>query len=177
MCAPWERCCVISFSFVLFVPSYMFIWWVRLALRGISILFPEHNEEPVCHCQVFLLLVRRGSELIGVSAQIDSGIRILAFLIYPTISYCAYFWCTCLWHFQVLLLLVRRGSELIGVSAQIDSGIRILAFLIYPTISYCAYFWCTCLWHFQVLLLLVRRGSGLFGVSTQTVNYYYYYYY
>ena len=45
----------------------------------------------------FLLLVRRGSELFGVSAQTDSGIRILAFLIYPTRSLCAYFWmCTSL---------------------------------------------------------------------------------
>ena len=41
----------------------------------------------------FLLLVRRGSELFGIPAQTDSGIRILAFLIYPTRSYCAYFWC------------------------------------------------------------------------------------
>ena len=41
----------------------------------------------------FPLLVRRGSELFGVSAQTDSGIRILAFLVYPTRSYCAYFWC------------------------------------------------------------------------------------
>ena len=41
----------------------------------------------------FLLLVRRGSELFGVSAQTDSGIRILAFLIYPTRSYSAYLWC------------------------------------------------------------------------------------
>ena len=31
----------------------------------------------------FPLLVRRGSELFGVSAQNDSGIRFLAFLIYP----------------------------------------------------------------------------------------------
>ena len=36
--------------------------------------------------QVFLLLVRRGSELFGVSAQTDSGIRISAFLIYPTLE-------------------------------------------------------------------------------------------
>ena len=41
----------------------------------------------------FLLLVRRGSDLFGDSAQTDSCIRILAFLIYPTRSYCAYFWC------------------------------------------------------------------------------------
>ena len=41
--------------------------------------------------QVFLLLVKRGSELFGVSAQTDSGIRISAFLIYPTRSYCSYF--------------------------------------------------------------------------------------
>ena len=41
----------------------------------------------------FLLLVRRGSELFGVSAQTDSGIRILAFLIYHTRNSCAYFWC------------------------------------------------------------------------------------
>ena len=31
----------------------------------------------------FPLLVRRGSELFGVSAQNDSGIRFLAILIYP----------------------------------------------------------------------------------------------
>ena len=41
----------------------------------------------------FLLLVRRGSDLFGVSAQNDSGIRILAFLIYPTRNYCAHFSC------------------------------------------------------------------------------------
>ena len=41
----------------------------------------------------FYSLVRRGSELFGVSAQTDSGIRILALLLYPTRSYCAYFWC------------------------------------------------------------------------------------
>ena len=41
----------------------------------------------------FLLLVRRGSELFGVSVHTDSGIRILAFLLYRTRSYCAYFWC------------------------------------------------------------------------------------
>ena len=41
----------------------------------------------------FLLLVRRGSELFGVSVQTDSGNRILAFLIYPTRSYCTYLWC------------------------------------------------------------------------------------
>ena len=39
----------------------------------------------------FLLLVRRGSDLFGVSAQTDSGIRFLAFLIYPAKSFCAYF--------------------------------------------------------------------------------------
>ena len=82
-----------------------------------------------------LLLVRRGSELFGVSAQTDSGIRISAFLIYPTRSYFAYFWCAPLFDFQVFLLLVRRGSELFGVSAQTDSAIRISAFLIYPTIE------------------------------------------
>ena len=37
----------------------------------------------------FPLLVRRGSELFGVSVQTDSGIMILAFLIYPTRNYCA----------------------------------------------------------------------------------------
>ena len=37
----------------------------------------------------FPLLVRRGSDLFGVSAQTDCGIRILAFLIYPTRNYCA----------------------------------------------------------------------------------------
>ena len=41
----------------------------------------------------FLLLVRRGSEVFGIPAQTDSGIRILAFLIYHTSNYCAYFWC------------------------------------------------------------------------------------
>ena len=41
----------------------------------------------------FLLLVRRGSDLFGDLALTDSCIRILAFLIYPTRSYCAYFWC------------------------------------------------------------------------------------
>ena len=41
----------------------------------------------------FYSLVSRGSDLFGVSAQTDSGIRILAFLIYPSRSYCAYFWC------------------------------------------------------------------------------------
>ena len=39
----------------------------------------------------FLLLVRRGSDLFGVSAQTDSGIMILEFLICPTRNYCAYF--------------------------------------------------------------------------------------
>ena len=39
----------------------------------------------------FQLLIRRGSELFGVSAQTDRGIRVSAVLIYPTSSYCAYF--------------------------------------------------------------------------------------
>ena len=41
----------------------------------------------------FYSLVRRGSELFGVSAETDSGISILALLIYPTRNYCAYLWC------------------------------------------------------------------------------------
>ena len=111
--------------------------------------------------QVFLLLVRRWSELFGVSAQADSGFRILASLIYPTRSNCAYLWCSPLWDFQVFQLLVRRESELFGVSAQTDSGIRISAFFICPIISYFAYFWFVSLWAFQVSVLLVRRGSEL----------------
>ena len=45
---------------------------------------------PICGVQLsetfsyFYCLVRRGSELFGVSAQADSGISILALLIYPT---------------------------------------------------------------------------------------------
>ena len=66
----------------------------------------------------------RGSELFGVSAQTDSGISILALLIYPTRNTFRYFYS-----------LVRSGSELFGVSAQTDSGIRILALLINPTRS------------------------------------------
>ena len=88
-------------------------------------------------------------------------------LIYPTISYCGYFWCAPVWDFQVFLLLVKRGSELFGVSAQTDSGIRFSASLLYPTISYCGYFWCAPVWDFQVFVLLVRRGSELFVVSAQ----------
>ena len=106
----------------------LFLVWTSLRLSGI------------------LLLVRRGSELFGVSAQTDSGIRISALLIYPTRSYWAYFWCEHLWDFQVFVLIVRRGSEFFGVSGQTDSGIRILAFLIYPTRSYCGYFYCAPLW-------------------------------
>ena len=90
-----------------------------------------------------------------------SGIRISAFLVYPTRSYCAYFWCALLLDFQVLLLLVRRWSELFGVSAQRNSGIRISAFLIYPTRSYFLYFWFVSLCDFPVSVLLVRRGSEL----------------
>ena len=75
----------------------------------------------------FYSLVRRGSEVLGVSAQTDSGIRILALLIYPTRNTFRYFYS-----------LVRKGSELFGVSAQTDRGIRILALFIYPTRSYCA---------------------------------------
>ena len=67
-------------------------------------------------------LVRRGSEVFGVSSKTDSGIRILALLIYRTRNTFRYFYS-----------LVRRGSELFGVSAQTDSGISILALLIYPT--------------------------------------------
>ena len=77
--------------------------------------------------------------------QTDSGIRILAFLIYHTgvqnVFYCAYFWCVFMLIFGVhlsdtfryFLLLVRIGSELFGIPAQTDSGIRILAFLKFPT--------------------------------------------
>ena len=77
----------------------------------------------------------RGSELFGVSAQTDSGIRILSCLIYPTRSYCGYFWRATLWlserrgsfwrYLLGFLLLVRRRSgisELFGVRL---SGIRI----------------------------------------------------
>ena len=103
----------------------------------------------------------------GVSAQTDSGIRILSFLTYRTSSYFPYFCFVSLWAFQVSEFLVRRGSELIGVWAQTDSGIRISAFLIYPIRSYCAYFWCAPLWDFQVFVLIFRRGSELFGVSAQ----------
>ena len=93
--------------------------------------------------QVFVLIVKeRCYELFGGSAQTDSGIRISAFLTYPTRSYCGYFWCAPLLDFQVFLLLVRSRSEFVEVSAETDSGIRISAFLIYPTGSYCAYFWC-----------------------------------
>ena len=104
----------------------------------------------------FLLLVRRGSELFGVSVQTDSGIRILAFLIYLEVTVpisgvqkSQLRLIVCLFRevivhlsdtFRYFLLLVRRGSELFGVSAQTDSGIRFLAFLIYPARSYCAYF-------------------------------------
>ena len=49
----------------------------------------------------------------------------MAFLIYSTRSYCAYFWCAPLQHFQVFLLLTRMESNLFGVSAQTDSDIRI----------------------------------------------------
>ena len=115
--------------------------------------------------QVFLLLVRRGSELFGVSAQTDSGIRISAFLIYPTISYWGYFWCAPLWDFQVFVLLVRRGSELFGVSAQTDSGIRISAFLISPPRSYCAYFWCADFETFRYLYSY--SGEGLNSLESQ----------
>ena len=79
----------------------------------------------------FYCLVRRGSELFGVSSKTDSGIRILALLIYPTRNTFRYFYS-----------LIRSGSELFGVSAQTDSGIRILALLINPTRSYCTYLWC-----------------------------------
>ena len=42
----------------------------------------------------FYSLVRRGSEVLGVSAQTDSGIRILALLIYPTLRLCLFVVCT-----------------------------------------------------------------------------------
>ena len=70
----------------------------------------------------FYSLVRRGSEVFGVSAQTDSGIRILALLIYRSRNTFRYFYS-----------LVRRGSEFFGVSAQTDSGISILALFMYPT--------------------------------------------
>ena len=75
---------------------------------------------PLSHFQVFLLLVRKGSKLFGVSAHTDSAITI-----WHTRSYCAYFWCAPPSHFQVFLLLVRKGSKLFGVSAHTDSAIRI----------------------------------------------------
>ena len=117
--------------------------------------------------QVFLLLVRRGSERFGVSAQTDSGIRISAFLIYPTRSYCAYFWCALLWDFQVFLLLVRRWSELYGVfSIRLTV---VLGFLhsLYTLLEVIVPI-SEPLWDFQVFLLLVRRVSELFGVAAQT---------
>ena len=53
-------------------------------------IFGVHLSETFMY---FYSLVRRGSEFFGVSAQTDSGIMILALLIYPTINYCAYLWC------------------------------------------------------------------------------------
>ena len=41
----------------------------------------------------FYSLVRRGFEPFGVLALTDSGIMILALLIYPTRIYCVYLWC------------------------------------------------------------------------------------
>ena len=76
--------------------------------------------------QVFLLLIRRGSKLFGVSAHTDSAIRIwhslytLPEVIRP-IS-CVHFSDA----YQVFLLFVRRGSKLFGVSAHTDSAITIL---------------------------------------------------
>ena len=49
----------------------------------------------------------------------------LAFLIYSTRSYCAYFWCAPFQHIQVFLLFVRRWSQLFGGSVQTDNGISI----------------------------------------------------
>ena len=83
----------------------------------------------------FLLLVRRGSELFGVSAQTDSGIRIFGIPYIPcTRSYCAYFWCASFLRLSgIFYTSIMRWSELLGVSTQNDSGIRILAFLICRT--------------------------------------------
>ena len=78
----------------------------------------------------FQLLVRRGSELFGVSAQNDSVVRIwhssytLIGVIVPISGVFLYD------TFRYFLLLVRRGSELFEVSTQIVSGFRILAFFI-----------------------------------------------
>ena len=90
----------------------------------------------------FYCLVRRGSELFGVSAQTDSGIRIWHYLytvpevIVPICGVHLYD------TFRYFYSLVRRGSELFGVSSKTDSGIRILALLLYPTRNYCVYLWC-----------------------------------
>ena len=66
----------------------------------------------------FLLLVRIGSELFGVSAQTDSGIRFLAFLIYHLPEVIVPISGVHLSDtFRYFLLLVRRGSELFGVPA------------------------------------------------------------
>ena len=93
---------------------------------------------------VFVLLVRNGSELFGFLAETNSGIRISALLIYPTLGYCGYFWCA---------------------PNTTDSGIRILAFLIYPTIIYCGYFWCALFetfWYFYCY-----SGDGLNSLESQ----------
>ena len=108
------------------------------------------------------------SELFGVSAHIDSGIRISALLIYPTLGYWGYFWCAPLWDFLVFLLLVSRGSELFGVSAQ---TLTVVLGFLHPYIPYQKLLWlfllCT-LWDFHVFVLLGRRVTELFGVSAQT---------
>ena len=90
----------------------------------------------------FYCLVRRGSELFGVSAQTDSGIRIWHCLYTPPeviVPICGVHLSDT---FRYFYSLVRRGSELFGVSSKTDSGIRILALLLYPTRNYCVYLWC-----------------------------------
>ena len=72
---------------------------------------------------VFVLLVRRGSELFGVSAQTDSGIRISAFLIYPTRSYCGYFLCAL---FEIFMYLYSKSGE--GLNS-LESQLRLTVVL------------------------------------------------
>ena len=105
----------------------------------------------------FYALVRRGFEPFGVLALTDSGIMILALLIYPTRNTFRYFYS-----------LVRRASEVLGVSAQTDSVIRILALLIYlpeVIVPICGVHLSDT---FRYFYSLVRRGSELFGVSSKT---------
>ena len=65
-----------------------------------------------------LLLVRRGSELFGVSVQTDSGIRIFGIPDIPCQKLYVLISDVHLSNtFRDFLLLVRRGSELFGVSA------------------------------------------------------------